>query len=273
MSKSGREQNRRERAAAIQAESHRAERNRRMGIVGGVVLVLAIIVAGGFWYSSGSGDGATPVATSASVGVEQVGTTLATPSKGAAVPTLVVGPKSAPMTVTVYEDFLCPFCREFEMASRDYLRADAAKGLVRVAYRPFHLLPEQYSSDALNAYVAVLKNSGPKVALKFHDLLYDKQPYENASSFPDADKLASWAKSVGADPGVVRQAVQARDLTYQNAADKLASMTGLKGTPTIFVNGKQLSGTSISDLSSNLETMIAKQQKGGQNGAATGSGQ
>ena len=243
MSKSGREDGRRARAAAIQADAARAERNRRIAIVGAVVAVLAVIVAAGFWYTSGSDSGGPAAATTAET--------------SAGDHSLVVGDNAqAKVKVVVYEDFLCPFCHEFEESSRDFLHAAAAKGKVEVEYRPFHLLQPQYSLDALNAFGAALKSATPTEALRFHDVLYDKQPYENASSFPGADDLASWAKGVGVDGDTVSAAVSADDKTYADAADALATKAKVPGTPTIFVNGKTLAGSSVAQMVENLQTMI-----------------
>ena len=265
MSKTGREEGRRERAAAIQAEQARSERNRKLALYGAVVVVLAVIAAAVFWYSGGSGSSPTTAADAAKVPARAVGmsgapaTTIATTDADAgSTPNLVIGKASAPTKVVVYEDFLCPYCREFEEASRDFLHAAAEQGKVEVEYRPFHLLPEQYSLDALNAFSAVLTKSSPSVALRFHDLLYDKQPYEQASSFPDASKLASWAKSVGGDSSAVEDAVNANDPAFAKAADALSTAAKVPGTPTIFVNGQTLSGSSPTDMANKLQTMIGK---------------
>jgi protein-disulfide isomerase len=245
MSKSGREEGRRERAATIQAGAARAERNRRIGMIAAVVAVLAVVVAAVFWYSSGSDTSGHAAATTAPV--------------SAGDHALVVGDNAQARTkVVVYEDFLCPYCRQFELATRSFLHADAEKGLVQVEYRPFHLLPDDYSVRALDAFAAVLAES-PKKALEFHDLLYDKQPYENASSKPDAAQLAEWAGSVGADKAAVQKAVEASDPAWKDAADKAATRAGVGATPTIFVNGKQLSGATVTAMADNLERMIANQ--------------
>ncbi len=265
MSKSAREDGRRERAAAIQADQARSERNRKMALWGAVVAVLAVIAAAVFWYSGSSNGGSTTAAAAAKVPARVAAlsgapaTTIAgsdgTPGTS---PTLVIGKATAPVKVVVYEDFLCPYCREFEESSRDFLHAAAEQGKVEVEYRPFHLLSPQYSLDALNAYAAVLQKSSPSVALRFHDLLYDKQPYEQASSFPDAAQLASWAKSVGGDSQTVEAAVTANDPAFAKVADGLAASAKVPGTPTIFVNGKALTGASVTDMANNLQKMITQ---------------
>lgn len=267
MSKSGRDQGRRERAAAIQADQARAERNRQLVLIGAVVAVIAVIAAAVFWYSGNSGSGSTTsAAAAAKVPARIVGlsgapaTTIATTNTPAgSAPSLVIGKTDAPVKVVVYEDFLCPFCREFEEASRDFLHAAASQGKAEVEYRPFHLLSPQYSLDALNAFAAVLRKASPTVALQFHDLLYDKQPYEQSATFPGASELAKWAAGVGADQGAVESAVTANDPSFAKSADALAAAAKVPGTPTVFVNGKQLTGNSPSDMATNLQQIINRQ--------------
>lgn len=263
MSKSSREPGRRERAAAIQAEQARAERNRRVALIAAVVVVVAVIAAAVFWYSGNSSNTSTTAENVAKVPARTVGLTGApgltiasTDAPVAGTPALVIGKQTAPVKVVVYEDFLCPYCREFEEASRDFLHAAAEQGKVEVAYRPFHLLSEQYSTDALNAYAAVLVKSSPSVALRFHDLLYDKQPYETASSFPGATELGSWAKSVGGDSSAVEDAVNANDPAMEKAANALAAAAKVQGTPTVFVNGKPVSGSSPAGMANTIQQMI-----------------
>ena len=62
MSKQNRDASRTERAAVIRVEQARKERNRRIGIVAGIVVILGAIVAAGVWSTSG-GSG-NPVADS-----------------------------------------------------------------------------------------------------------------------------------------------------------------------------------------------------------------
>src|ERR1700712_4025586 len=120
-------QSRSERAAAIRGEQSRRERNKRLGITAAIVLVLVVIVTAGVWISSGGSD---PAAGSGRTPTARVGDN-----------SLIVGNNpNAKVKVVVYEDFLCPFCRQFETASRDFLRTDAADGKVLVEYRPFQLL-------------------------------------------------------------------------------------------------------------------------------------
>ncbi|MCW2819875.1 MAG: Thioredoxin, partial [Marmoricola sp.] len=59
-------------------------------------------------------------------------------------------------------------------------------------------------------------------------------------------------------PAVLDAVRQASDQTFVDAADAAAKKAGVTGTPTVFVNGKQLGGASVSDEVSALEKMISQ---------------
>jgi protein-disulfide isomerase len=245
MSSKNRELNRAERANAIQREQAAGERNRRILITVAIVVVLSAIVAAGVVFSSG--------------GAKKPESTSALPPASAQGQALVMGDNAKAATkVVVYEDFLCPYCRQFETSSRDFLQAAADKGSVQVQYRPFHLLQDDYSTQALSAWATVLQTGTPKQALRFHDLLYDNQPYESSANKPDGDKLADWAKEAGVTSSSVLDSVRkADDPAFVKAADAAATKAGVDGTPTVYVNGKPLQGSSVSDMADKLEKIVA----------------
>jgi protein-disulfide isomerase len=244
VSKKQREVNRSERAAAVRQEQAAKERNRRILITLGVVLVLSAIVAVGVIYSSGGKTEPTTPAGSVAMAADS--------------PALLMGPDKATHKVVVYEDFLCPYCREFETATRSFLHDYARKGRVQVEYRPFHLLPDPYSTRALTAWGAVLENGTPQQAYSFHNALYDNQPYENDPNKPGTDQLVSMAKKAGVNSDKALSAMQQDNPAFVTQADQNAQKAGVKGTPTVFVDGKELQGASISDMADNLERILAQ---------------
>jgi protein-disulfide isomerase len=243
MSKQNREQGRTERAAAIRAAQARRERNRRLAIIAGVVVLLGAIIAGGAWYGSGSGD--------------KPSTGTKTPPVAAGTASLEMGDPNAPVKIVIYEDFLCPFCRELESSTRDFLRENAAKGKVLVEYQPINLLTRfPYSAKALNAWAAVLKNKGPKAALELHDLLYEHQPYEESSGNVTDSQIDSWVKQAGADTDAVRQAMKAPDTAFFAAAQQAMTDANVTSTPTVFVNGEELPPTGVAEMVSKIEAAV-----------------
>jgi protein-disulfide isomerase len=234
-----------QKAAAVRAAQARKERNRRIAISAAVVAALAVIVAGGVWFTSGANGGQT-VGPPTSV----VGVTVGDHS-------LVIGRPSAKVKVVVYEDFLCPFCRQLELSTRDFLHQDAAAGKVQVEYRPFQLLQDDYSKRALNAWSAVLQKGTPAQALKFHDLLYDSQPFEQTRNKPGVAALQKLARKAGVTNQQVLDAFGTEDTAFYQAVQQAASTAKVQSTPTVLVNGKQVPGASVQDIADQLEKLAA----------------
>jgi protein-disulfide isomerase len=235
------------RAAAIRAEQDRKERRRRTAVVSAVVVVVLALVLGIGYAVQSRRD------TSTAAGTPPTG------AIGYAVP---AGPDSAPVKVAVYEDFLCPFCGQFEAASRTALEKQVEAGKVQLQYHVLSFLDgstsTEYSSRAANALAVVLDTSGPEVAKKFHDLLFENQPAEGSAGLSDA-KLVSLAVQAGAKASAVQKGIDDRTFGQwvKNVNDQ-ASKDGVNSTPTVKINGKTLKFTTTDELVTEVEKAIAK---------------
>lgn len=248
MSKQSREQSRTQRAAAIRAEQARKERNRRVALIVGIVVLLGAIVAAGAWYGGGGGNDSSGDSK--------------TPTLVASDTSLNMGDPKAAVKIVVYEDFLCPFCRELEASTRDYLKENADKGKVYVEYRPINLLREYaYSAKALNAWAAVLKHGTPAEALKLHNILFDNQPYEQASGQVTDAQIADWVKAAAGDNSDVADAMKTQDTAFFDATRREMADAKVTSTPTVFVNGQELPPTSVTDMVTKLETAVQQANK------------
>jgi protein-disulfide isomerase len=239
MTNKEKQQLRAERAAAALKEKQRRERRRQLLTVAGVVVAIALIIAGGYLINS------------------MRDTTV----KGSDIPPagsqygLTIGPASAPHQVVVYEDFLCPYCAEFEKKTHDQLAQLADQGTVQVEYRPIVFLGRAgpYSARSTLMWWLVMQHDGDDVAKKFHDLLYANQPSEQGP-FPNRDDLYALAAQAGADTAALKAAIEnsegAQDVVD---ATKQAQDDGIKATPTILLDGKEYTnGRTIDDLATNL---------------------
>lgn len=236
MSKKNRDEGRAERAAAALAEQRRQERRRRSLMIGGVVAVFLLLVVAVVFGIQSSRDTSGKTASDVPAGL--------TDGYG-----VVDGKSSAPKTVTVYEDFQCPICHEFEQATQDQLRQAVADGKIELDYRMVAFLDRMstsnYSSRALNAAAVVLNASGQDTFLKFHDLLFENQPAEGSAGLSN-DKLVALAVQAGATESDVRPGIEG-DAFKQwvvNATDQM-SKNGVNGTPTVMVDGKQSADPSL----------------------------
>lgn len=242
MSKTSREE-RAARAAAQLAAQKKAERKRTLLAVAGVVVAMVIIIGGGIWLGQRSGNDGEVSAPAASAG------------SGGGSYGVGIGSKSAPHKVVIYEDFLCPFCGEFERTSHEKLASLADAGKVYVEYRPFVLLDRAgpYSELAANAFAVVQKKSGDKVAKKFHDLLYQNQPSEEGP-FPGASDLVTLAVQAGAKKSDVADGITNNsEKAWTEKATQQATDAGVQSTPTILLDGQNYQkGSTVDELAQNL---------------------
>ncbi|MHA6762089.1 DsbA family protein [Streptacidiphilus sp. PAMC 29251] len=156
---------------------------------------------------------------------------------------IVVGDAKAPTTVKVYEDPRCPYCKKAEQAAGPVLADLAAQGKIKIEYTIASFLDQRLggtgSAAAANALRASVE-AGQFPA--FHAALYANQPTnESVDLFTSANLLKIAETVPGLDTAAFRQAVKNR--TYQQwVKDSQDSYTGagLKGTPTIQVNGKDV---------------------------------
>src|SRR5690242_19255907 len=110
-----------ERAAAALREQQRQERMRSFAMIGGVVLVLAII-GGLAWFAISRDDSSGQAVGAAGTPGNTVGYAV------------VVGSADAPKTMQFYEDPQCPICKEFESAVGEQVAAAIDAGTVKVEY-------------------------------------------------------------------------------------------------------------------------------------------
>jgi protein-disulfide isomerase len=144
----------------------------------------------------------------------------------------VRGPVAAPVTVVEYGDYECPYCA----AARPVLVAliDHSPGQVRLVFRNFPLA--DVHPFALTAALAAEAAAALGAFWPMHDLLFTKQ-----NRLQDSD-LARYAELLGL-PGdaVIRDAAQPYgdkiEADFHSGVD-----SGVRGTPTLFINGRRYAG-------------------------------
>jgi len=225
----------RDKAAALRAEAAAAEqRRRRTMITVAVLAVVAALVA------------VVVIVKVAQDDRRQQDAALLQPPKGATSDGLPFGPAGAKVTVDVWEDFMCPYCGQFELANDAQLRAWVTAGTVRVVYHPVAILDEAsttgYSTRAANASAAVY-DASPTSWQDFHKALYENQPAEGSAGLPDT-RLVSLATAAGAPQASVQSALDTkRFVGWTGQVTDAMSKAGLQSTPTVLVNGTKVTFT------------------------------
>jgi len=180
----------------------------RAGLITGVVIVVVIAVAVAIGVAVQSrhkaaavGHRINPVtssARSAPVVLDRAGSTV------------TIGVPTAPITIDVYEDFLCPICGGFEHEDGDAMRQAVVASKLRVRYHMLNLLddrsnPPGYSIRAASAALAVA-DTDPAAFASFHDSLFADQPAEGSAGY-DVNQLEALATDLGVPAGKVTAAI------------------------------------------------------------------
>jgi len=230
-----------------------AKRSRNAMVSLSVLGVLAVVVVGVVVVRMVATGEPKVVAPQGAVAAE--GASLGTPRF--AIPR---GERSAPVTLTIYEDFQCPACRATEAYLRPTIDRLVEDGTVRIEYHPIAFLDAasttDYSSRALGAAACVLDRAGIDAYLRMHDLLYLNQPPEGSAGLTD-DQLADLAQQAGADRAAVAACMEEGTFAaWVDAATEQASKDDVNATPTLLVNGTELAFSENQDPRVTLEQAV-----------------
>jgi protein-disulfide isomerase len=144
----------------------------------------------------------------------------------------VKGPKNAPITIVAFSDFECPFCSRVLPTLKQI--EDEYKGKVKVAFKhqplPFH------ANAKLAAAASMAANEQGKF-WEYHDKLFANQKQLDRAS------LERYAQELGLDMGKFKSVLDSNKYDPLITADSQEGMRiGANGTPTFFINGRQLVG-------------------------------
>jgi protein-disulfide isomerase len=150
---------------------------------------------------------------------------------------------SGPVTVDVYEDFMCPICHEFEQQTGPTIAQMVADKKVTVRYHPVSILDRasngtQYSTRSAGAAAAAAVDGK---FIEYHNVLFQNQPEENTAGLDNA-KLIELGKSVGLGDSFAAAVTGKTYDSWVTQVTETFSARGYVGTPTIVVNGKQVTG-------------------------------
>jgi protein-disulfide isomerase len=224
---------RREQLRQQQAQAAREHKIRTWTTIGIAGVVLALIVGAVIWSITNSSTG-TPSTASRDVATQDYA--------------LVIGEQDAPVTISIYQDYMCPYCGPFERANRDDLEALVADGTAKVELHLMNFLDPQsqgtnFSTRSANALVTVA-NAEPEYAMAFNAAIYDNQPGEGTSGLSD-DELVALARGVGVSDAVSATFADLANADFVNGSNAAAYAAGIKSTPTVKINGEDFTGSQI----------------------------
>jgi len=168
----------------------------------------------------------------------------------------------SPITLDIFEDAICPHCRDFENKYGQQIAQAIDNNQLDVTYRPLTFLDGSsssgdYSSRASAALMCVAENSGsaPGVFQAFHGRLFDAdvQPAEGSGTDHDSAYLADLAVTAGAGDAAATCITNGAMLTAATESMVTSTTTlnqavGGVSSPVILHNGNRVDTTSTTWL-------------------------
>lgn len=158
------------------------------------------------------------------------------------------GPADAPVMIAVFTDFQCPYCAKLAKVLDDVFKKNPEK--VRVAFKNFPLRMHRYAYPAAAAALAAEKQGK---FWEFHDRLFENYKKLNP------EKIKEIAQGLGLDwerlekdmkDGAVSAAIS-RDISE-------GQKVGVRGTPTVFINGRILRDKSLAGFQAAIDRELKK---------------
>ena len=144
----------------------------------------------------------------------------------------VRGPDNALVTIVMFADFQCPYCKR-SLGTLDEVMAKYGRD-VRIVFRHNPLPMHGEARAAAKAAIAAAKQGK---FWKMHDKLFDNQHSLTESNF------VAWASEMGLDTSKFELDLADRFVDTQIDADiEAAKYFGAKVTPSFFINGRYLAG-------------------------------
>lgn len=150
----------------------------------------------------------------------------------------VEGNENAKVTIVEFSDFECPFCGRFYSETLGQIRSEYIEtGKVKLYFRHY---PLSFHPKAVPLAHAAECANDQGAFLKMHDKIFD-----NAATVSTAtdDIMKGWAGELGLDTATFNSCFDAK--THQKEIDEdfaAGGAVGVSGTPTFYINGKQLVG-------------------------------
>jgi protein-disulfide isomerase len=165
------------------------------------------------------------------------------------------GSDQAPVEITEYADYQCPFCQTFATLQMPTIEERLIKtGRLRWRYRDFPL--QQHEFARLAAHSAACADDQDKYWPQ-HDRIYEGQA-EWAASRDAGDHFRDYAGAIGLDLERYDQCMESGKFAGRiQASQEEGARAGVGSTPTLLVGGRLIQGRIDSDAIRRLVDSLA----------------
>ena len=162
-----------------------------------------------------------------------------------------LGSDAAPVAITEYSDYQCPFCAAFATVQMPVVREQLiATGKLRWRFRDFPLSSHKYSIYA--ALAAECAGEQGKF-WEMHDQLFSQHQWAQTGKDPKG-VFRDFARNIGLDLDRYGACVGSQRYAGRiEASRQEGEALGVNSTPSLFVNGRKYEGRATSDA---LQTLV-----------------
>jgi protein-disulfide isomerase len=223
------------------------------------VLVGAIIIAAALFF----GHGSQPAQQAATTGGTQPAATPANIKNIKTAGEPYVGSANAPVTMALFFDYQCPFCKQFDQTVVTQLYTNYVQtGKLRIVFKDFDFLGP--NSNTASEFARALWELYPNQFYAWYNAVFAAQGPESrtadATFLPSIEKVAATLPGVDVNKVValMNQKKTQYDATIQ--ADFTEGQTnGVTGTPSIIVGTSLLQGAnSYQSVASLIDAQLKK---------------
>ncbi len=230
-----------DRKAKARAAAKNTGRGANAVVVGGVVLILAIVLVVGAVIvnsvRSEGGEGKLPEGVAAGEPLE---------------PYADAQPAEDVPVVDVYEDFRCPACKVFEQYEGETFTQLAEDGKIRLRVHLKTVIDSMTGGDS-----SAVAGSSAVCALdqgkwtEYHEALFALQPTSETRDGFSPETYTEAAKKAGLSGDALEEWQQCTDdetyVKYVQSVDEATTKQGITGTPTVEVDGTPFTWGAVID--------------------------
>jgi len=167
------------------------------------------------------------------------------------------GPATAPLKIVEFSDFLCPFCRQLADGLGSFLPQLAGRATLYYKQYPMDMTCNESLKQQIHPGACVIALGGVCAAeqnrfWQYHDVVFQRQGQLKTRA--DAQKAAADA---GLDAAAFGACMDRPASTEKLRAQlREGTAAGVKGTPTVFLNGKRV--TRLNDFAAMIDKELAR---------------
>ncbi|KGA03823.1 hypothetical protein GM49_0125 [freshwater metagenome] len=146
--------------------------------------------------------------------------------------------------IDIWEDFQCPACRSFTAVNNEYIKKIILEKKAKVVYHPLTFIGER-SSNGVNESVIAANAAACAMDegkfLEMHELIYQNQGAENTGRY-SKEFMIMLGIQAGLSSAKYQDCVSnGKYDDWTKASASYAAVKNVNSTPTVSVNGKELS--------------------------------